>query len=357
MKLIIYMLKKFFGIFIGAMFFFVLVLSITDLLMNLWNYISRGIAPKDIYKVMILYVPKTIWYATPIAMLFATAYMLSDLYAKNELLAVFASGVSLFKFAAPLLLVAFGMSIGMFLFEDNVVVDTYAQKLSLQSQLLQKEKSLNNDNIVIIADEGRLIYKAEYYDDQLQRLFNVNFLFRDEEKNFKALIVCDNASWVDEKWQVSNGYQYKKTEEGDLKCVSVEKDLLDFLVEPPSTFRNNTISVESVNTETARNYIHRLEVAGLPSSEAKAEYYKKFAFPFVCFIVVFLAIGLSGKTRKNVLIISLGLSITAVVLFYIMQMVTMLMAKFATIPPVFGAWFPVVFFIFVSVFLLKYAKT
>ena len=37
------------------------------------------------------------------------------------------------------------------------------------------------------------------------------------------------------------------------------------------------------------------------------------------FIVVFLAIGLSGKTRKNVLLVSLAMSITAVVLFYVFQ--------------------------------------
>ena len=37
--------------------------------------------------------------------------------------------------------------------------------------------------------------------------------------------------------------------------------------------------------------------------------------------------------------------------------VTMLMAHFGTVPPVFGAWFPVVFFIFVSAVLLRYART
>ena len=86
-------------------------------------------------------------------------------------------------------------------------------------------------------------------------------------------------------------------------------------------------------------------------------YYKKYAFPFVVFIVVFLAVGLSGKTRKNVLLVSLALSIAAVVLFYVTQMITMLMAKFQTIPPLFGAWFPVVLYIFVSTILLKFAKT
>ena len=100
-----------------------------------------------------------------------------------------------------------------------------------------------------------------------------------------------------------------------------------------------------------------MQQAGLPSAEAKSVYYKKFSFPLIVFIVVFLAIGLSGKTQKNVLIISLALSIGAVVLFYVTQMVTMLMAKFGTIPPLFGAWFPVILFTVISFVLLKYSRT
>ena len=129
------------------------------------------------------------------------------------------------------------------------------------------------------------------------------------------------------------------------------------IVEPPETFQNNTMNVEEVSTEEARQYIRHLENAGLPSAEAKSQYYKKFSFPFVVFIVVFMAIGLSGKTRKNVLIVSLALSIGSAVIFYITQMITMLMAKFEVIPPVFGGWFPVMLFVFLSVVLLRFART
>lgn len=114
MKIVGYMLKRFFGIFLGALLFFILILSLTDLFMNLWNYISKNVTSQQVAEIMLLYIPKTIWFSVPIAMLFATAYMLSDFYAKNELLAIFASGISLFKFTAPLLLVAVFMSFGLF---------------------------------------------------------------------------------------------------------------------------------------------------------------------------------------------------------------------------------------------------
>ena len=356
MKLVFYMLKRFFEIFIGALFFFVLILGLTDLFMNIWNYISKGVSMKDVGLIMLYYVPKTVWYSVPIAVLFATAYMLSDFYAKNELLAVFASGISLLKFTVPLLIVAVFMSFGLFFFEDNLVVPTYAKKTALQNSVLQKEKSLNNDRIVIMAEEGNVIYKADFYDDSLQRLYTLYILFRDENKNFTALVYADNAAWQEDHWELNNGIEYKEVD-GVFKKVNPESALMARAVEPPETFRNNTISVQEVSSKEAREYIEHLERAGLPSQEEKSEYYKKFSFPFIVFLVVFLAVGLSGKTRKNVLLVSLALSVIAVVLFYVTQMITMLMAKFGAIPPLFGAWFPVFMFTVISLILLRYAKT
>ncbi|MCH5290933.1 MAG: LptF/LptG family permease [Treponema sp.] len=356
MKLVLYLLRHFFAVFFGALAFFVLILLLTDLLMNLWNYISKEVQSEQVVQILLYYIPKTVWYAVPVAVLFATAYTLSDLYAKNELLAVFASGVSLFKFTVPLLVVSVFMSVGLFLFEDNFVNPYYAKKQALQQKVLQKEQSLNNDKIVVMADEGNVIYKADYFDNGLERLYNMFVIFRTPEHELVAVLRAESAIWVDGRWKLSSGMQYQLNDD-EVVTGPPEAELLARLDEPPETFRNNTISVEGVNTREARAYIAHLQKAGLPSAEARSLYYKKYAFPFVVFIVVFLAIGLSGKTRKNVLLISLASSIAATVLFYIMQMVTMLMAKFETIPPLMGAWFPVIFFIFLSIMLLKYART
>lgn len=356
MKLIVYLYKKFLGVFIGALAFFVLVLCLTDLLINIWNYISQQVPVKTVGIILYYYVPKCVWYAVPIATLFATAYTLSDLYAKNELVAIFASGISLLRFTIPLLVFALVLSFGLFKFEDNIVVPTYAKKESLVNEALHKEKSLNNDRIVIMSNEGNVIYKAEHYDNKQEKLFNVLIVFRNEDKTLDSVVKAESAQWKEEYWSLSGAIEYKE-ENGLIKTDNYDKRKQRELTEPPATFQNNTINVESVNTVEARQYIEHLQKSGLPSAEARSIYYKKYSFPFIVFLVVFLAIGLSGKTQKNVLLISLALSISAVVLFYVMQMVTMLMAKFGVIPPMFGAWFPVFFFIVVSIVLLKFART
>lgn len=368
MKLVQYLFKRFIPLFVGALLFFALVLVLVDLLMNLWNYISNQVPMSTVMRILVLYIPKTIWYATPLAILFAVAYTLSDFYASNELIAVFASGVPLVKFTAPLLIFSFLMSFALFFFDDRLVVPTYGEKTKLQETALKKEKSLDNDKIVVIGEGGRVIYKADFFDNGAQKLHVLYLVIRNEDRSLNCVIYADTARWVasrnedgelsdDEgKWSLSGAVQYSLID-GQLVQQNLDRNLTTLLTEPPQTFRNNTISVEAVNAAEAKEYIEHLQRTGLPSGEARSLYYKKFSFPFVLFIVVFLSVGLSGKTRKNVLLTSLASCISAAVLFYVIQMITMLLAKFEYISPFWGAWFPVVLFVGIAIALLRYART
>lgn len=358
MKFVEYILRKIIPFFLVALFFIAVILNLVDLFMNISSYLEQEAPAKEVMRVMLLYVPKTIWYAAPIAFLFSVTYILSDLYAKNEMEALFASGVSLFRFILPVLTVGAILSVGMFFLEDKLVVNTLEKKKALQEKLLGQEKDANNDNIVVISDNAKIIYKAKKYRDNLRRLDSVYFIFRDEEQNLDAIIYAPNALWneEDEKWTLQKPVMYKVSGK-TMEMVSVSNDYTNRLTEKYEIFRNTSIDIESINVESSKIYIEHLKKAGLSYSEELSVYYKKFSFPLILFIAAFLAIGLTGKTRKNVLLISLSLSIAAVVLFYVFQMATMVLAKTNVISPFMGAWLPDVVFLFISAILLKYSRT
>lgn len=355
MKFVKYILKKFIPVFLGAVGFFTLILELVDLLMRIWEYMSQHVPLATIFYIMFLYMPKCISFAVPLSVLFATSYIISDFYAKNELTSIFASGVSLFRFTLPLLILALIMSFGLFFFENYVVVPTYAKKTSLQDEALKKQKSMNNDKIIVLSEGGNVIYKADYYDDKNQRLYGIFIVKRDEEKKLRSVLRSDSAFYRDEQWSFVNSTSYTFNSDG---TVDIEADSEGFeITEPPETFRNNVVDVDTVDVAAARQYIDHLQRTGLPYAEPLSVYYKKFAFPFIVFIVVFLSIGLSGKTRKNVLLISLVLSLAGGTLFYVTQMVTMLLAKFGFITPFMGAWFPVFLFVVLSSIVMYFART
>lgn len=356
MTLIKYLAKKFIPCFLGALAFFSLILVLVDLLINLWQYIQNQVPFTKICELMLLYFPKTIWYAAPLAILFGVAFTLSTLYANNELTVIFASGISLFRFTFPLLVFSFILSFGFFLFEDNLVVPLYKKKVELQKVLLNEAQSKNNDKVVVLSEQGRIVYKADYYDDINKRLYSLYVVFRNEDGSLDTILRGDSAYYNGEKWVLSKGVRYTY-ENGSLNFYSDLGTYDELLVELPETFQKFEISVEEVNTRDARTYIQLLRRTGLPYAEAQSVYYKKYSFPTIIFIVVFLSIGLSGKSRKNVLLSSLILCVSSAVLFYVTQMVTMYMAKFEIISPFAGAWLPVFMFTAVSIVLVRFART
>ena len=358
MKLVIYLFRKVIPLFFGAMFFFALVLNLVDLFMNIATYLQNNCSAKDILLVMAYYVPKTIWYAVPVAILFSTSYALSEMYAANEIQALLASGVSLFRFTVPLLVVSLIMAYGLFVFENKFVVQTYEKKTTMQDALLKKSKNENNTNVIVLSENGRIIYSASRYIENQKKLRTCYFVFRGEERELLAIIYSKQALWNSEKevWEPEDPVQYEPIDD-TLKIMPVNQKYLDSLTESYEIFRKTNVDVQSVSAEEAKVYITHLKKAGLPYNEELSEYYKKFAFPFIVFIVVFLSIGLTGKTRKNVLLISLASCIGASVLFYVTMMVTMVLAKHGYISAFSGAWSPVIFFTLVSIVLLRYART
>lgn len=358
MKLVGYIFKKIMPLFLGTVVFFSLVLNLVDLFMHIATYLQNESSWHDILKVMLLYVPKTLWYAVPVGLLFATSYSLSDMYAHNELEALFASGVSLLHFTMPLLILSLVLSFGLFVFENKCVVNTYEQKNKLQNQLISKSTSENNNNVVVISENGQVVYKAKKYTEATKKLTNVYFIFRDEDKQLESIIYAASATWNSDiqLWLPERPVEYLKQND-EIIVVSAETRFLERLTESYEIFRKNIVDVQSVTAGEAKVYIDHLKRAGLPYQEQLSEYYKKFSFPFIIFLVVFLSIGLTGKTKKNVLLISLASSISAAVLFYVLMMVTMVLAKHGYISAFMGAWFPVIFFTIISVILLRFART
>ena len=236
------------------------------------------------------------------------------MYAHNELEALFASGVSLFKFTFPILLFSIILSFGLFAFENNVVVGTYEKKVKLQNELLDMEEDENNWDVIVLSDNGKIIYKAERYIESSRRLDNCYFIFRNDNKELQAIINASSALWDEEqkKWILENPIQYMPYG-NKMNITDVSSEFTSLLTESYEIFRNSNVDIQYVSSKDAKIYIEHLKKAGLPYREELSEYYKKYSFPFIVFIVVFLSIGLTGKTKKNVLLISLANTIVIII--------------------------------------------
>ncbi len=70
-----------------------------------------------------------------------------------------------------------------------------------------------------------------------------------------------------------------------------------------------------------------------------------------------LCSAIGGRFKRNIVLMSLLVSLCLAVLYYVTGMVTGLMAQSGTIAPLAGAWTPIVVFLVATVVLFRYSRT
>ncbi|MDR2865110.1 MAG: LptF/LptG family permease [Spirochaetaceae bacterium] len=349
-----YIVKHFLPVFFVAMGMFVMIVVLIDLFVNLVNYLNYEVGFKEIIKVSCYYIPKSMEYALPVSLLFAVAYSLGDLYARNELGSIISSGIPFWRLSYPLLFIGVLMSIISFFFNDRVVIPTLKTKNELSRQLKHMQNTDARSNVVIKVNDGNRIYAVDYYDYDNLTLNGISVIEKDKTENFKTLVRAQSALWTGSYWDFSNAVIYEWGD--DLLRV---RDFLstDQYRDDPELFRRSAINSADLNAKDARYLIEDLKRVGLPYTAAQVDYYHRFSFPATSFIVIILSLSMAGRFRKNILLMSLLTSLSVSVIYYIMEMISTMMARLGYIPPAAGGWFPVIFFTFIGVLLMRFSKT
>jgi len=350
-----YLLRQFFPIFFVAISLFVFLLLLIDLFSNLVRYLNNEVPVGTIIKISIYFIPKSISYALPISLLFAAAYTLGDLYAKNELTSIFSSGIPFWRFCVSLIVVGLAASIIAFYLDDRIVIPTLKTKNDLSNRALNKYVTESNSDIVIKAKNGLVIYSVDYFDSENDILNGVSIVEMDENGKFVSQIRAPSARWEQSYWEFRNAVIYKYDDEGVLRINPFMFNVS--YNEHPDIFRRKAVNVEELTAKEAGLLVEDLRAAGLPYYTAQANYYHRYSFSAASLIVMILSVSMGGRFRKNILLMSLFTSLITAVVYYIAEMLSMMLAGLNYIHPFIGAWFPVLIFIVIGIALLWSAKT
>jgi lipopolysaccharide export system permease protein len=280
---------------------------------------------------------------------------LGDLYGRNELTSIFSSGIPFWRFTSSLIVIGLLASLFAFFFDDQVVVPTLKVKNNLARRLLQQSTTEDNSDIVIKARSGSLIYSVDYYDYEAEILNGLSIIEQGENGTFSSLVRAPRATWNGEYWELSNAVIYQWEDEF-LRAKALDREM-DAYRESPDTFRRSAVKVDELSARDASFLVEDLKRAGLPFITAQADFYHRYSFSSTSLVVMILSISMGGRFRKNIILMTLLSSLAVAVVYYVMEMITMMMAKLGYIPTFVGAWFPVLTFVIVGILLLQSAKT
>ena len=151
-----YVLSEFLKILAATALGFPVLVIVIDITESLQKYLLRHVPPMDIAKAYVFGVPETMFQVLPAAVLFATVFSIGGFTRHSEISAAKASGISFYRFIAP---IAWGAAIATVL--GLLLGAAMPLANSRRDVLLQEKRSgeaVTRANFTFATEEGR-VYK------------------------------------------------------------------------------------------------------------------------------------------------------------------------------------------------------
>lgn len=169
-----YVLRQHIAPFAFAVTALTLLMLLDQLAKQFGKLIGKGLEARVIAEVFFYSIPFILAVIVPMAVLVAVLYAFNRLAADNEIAAMKASGVSLARIAAPVVLAATLVAGGLVWFNDTVLPEANHRLASLRVSITRKEPTFAlQERRVNEVIERRLFIQAAHIDNASSRLDNV----------------------------------------------------------------------------------------------------------------------------------------------------------------------------------------
>jgi len=358
-----YILKSIVSIFISCVFVFLFMYVIIDVLSKLEDILKNQIHYTLLVQFYLTNLPIMFVQVAPFACLLSTLYTFSKLNHNNEVIAMRASGLSIFYITKTAII--FGAIISLFVFWIN---DRFAPGAMLTTQKLQarmdegkkdrKEKKTDwLINLSMYGLKNRLFFIDRFY-PATKTMDGVIILEQDEEQNLTRKIVANKGIYEDGLWKFYQSITYDFDRNGQIvgEPLYLEEEIMN-IPETPNDFLAQRQRPEHMTNAKLDNYIWKLSKSGATTviRNLKIDLYQKFASPFTSLIIILLGIPFALMIQKRATgLSSIGISIVVGFLYYIVDAVCLAIGRGGILPPIIAASSAHLIALAFSVFLISH---
>lgn len=358
----IYVLKQFIKNFIFSMFCFVIIFILVDLFSNLDKFIDKNLSTYLIVLYYLYFIPEILKLITPVSMLLSTLFTISRFNNYSEMTAINSAGISLYRFALPILTFGIFTTLTSLYFNGWVVPKSNSQKFNIERKYLDKNKITGFLQNLHIQDSENIILSMGSYNEnnktglnasiqifnkndisELSDRFDIKIMKWDSIKNEWKLI---NVS--ERKFDTSNAQNYFFT---DSLYPSQIAQLKKINLTPEQIIKKQ-YKPDELMLEDLEEYINSMNQSGQSVDKEKVDYYSKISFPFANLIVILFGISISSGKRKSGAALQFGISILITFLYLGFIKVSQTFGYNGDINPVLTAWIANISFLLLAIFNL-----
>ncbi len=308
-------------------------------------------------------IPRAVIEVLPFGMLIAVLTVLTVLQRHQELTAFKAAGLSVYRILIPLFLCGL-LGVGaMWVLGENIVPRTNR----ISWKLLDDIKGKTNRNMGfaigknwILSRDSQAFYTFLRYDAPSESLIRFAAYRVDEENRLRYILMAPRLLYVDGAWIADGGWLRTIDVKGVDHFIRITKPVEVAIPEGPSYFSREYRQPSEMSQSQLREYIARLEESGYHPSALIVRWYQKFTTPLSVLILMALGIPFALKQGTSRVSTMQGIGIALGLGLAYFTLLVPLFAKLGEaefLPPILGAWGPVLIGILVAINRLSTLRT
>jgi lipopolysaccharide export system permease protein len=303
-------------------------------------------------------IPMILSQILPAAVLLASLIVCGYLSRHNEITAMKANGISLYRLTLPILTIAAAVCILVFLLSEWVTPYTNERAEHIRLVEVQKQQSLGSfkqDQIWYRGKKG--IYNFKMFDVHNVMLRGITIYYLDREMNLLMRLDAERGEWKDGRWRFHNILITRFSGSEFPAIEKIAEQTVD-IPESPDDFKVVQKDVETMGYGELKRYITKLQTEGYDATRYVVDLHGKVAFPLVSLILAVIGICFSLRSERSGSIAQgVGAGLLIGFSYWLVFAFGMSLGRSGTLPPLLAAWFGNILFGGASIWLLLRIKT
>jgi LPS export ABC transporter permease LptG/LPS export ABC transporter permease LptF len=302
--------------------------------------------------------PQYLYYIVPLAVLLGSLVTVAILTKNSELVVMKACGISLYRFAVPM--VAGAVAAGIFLFALEQTVLGPANRRAQTIRHVLDGGSPETFDVLnrrwVVGRDGA-IYHYGYFDPRVRRFTSLwVYEFDQDMRRITQRTYAEQAHYTDNGWNIERGWTRSFNAGGEsatfLQFVSAQRAF-----EPPEHFSTAPPDPEFMSFTQLRTYTEQLAQSGFDVVRQRVALYRKLSFPFVTIVMTLIAVPFAVTIGRSGAMAGIGVGIAIALAYWTTILFFAAMGSGGLLTPILAAWAPNLLFGAGAAYLLLTVRT
>ncbi|QSH42513.1 LptF/LptG family permease [Lentisphaerota bacterium ZTH] len=331
---------------------FITLFILGDVFNDLGDFLSHGASLNSIIGYLLLKLPGNIRFVLPISVLLGCMWTMA-MFGKNmEVTAMRASGISLFRCGGSIFIVGLIVTTVNIWFNEGLV--PYTER---EAEILKLASTKNKGKTLDF--QKMLTYRSpDKRRTWLFRTFNVNgeqeYITLKNYRKDETLqwdINARSAKYIPGKGWIFSHVIYTPYSLDGLMPKSSQsfKEMVKSTAdigETPEDIMNAVKSEEELPTWVLWNIVAKTKnMAARIKAIYMSLFYYRLAFPWSCFLAVFLGIPLATKNERSGIVMAIITAVALIITYIVVSQIFLLLGKKGILPPIIAGLLPTLAFI------------